>query len=274
MKQRPILYLLTFYVAAMLLSKMAYTQSNIDTLWSLLKRSQPIQYNSPVWETAGKNQIKETCISGDCTNGYGISIFNDRVSAGIYQYEGWFLNTKHHGAGIVKSVNTAARVCNFDHGKETGAYLLENNGLMVLHNANGKVVKKVRAEFGFDLAVVQKHQANSFENFIPCNCLSRATHIVEAEYQQPYDVIDEFKNNKGTNYKTETQRVEYPGLRNNCLNTVFVKAISYEGGYFFDRSVAILPGATIMKRPFNTTYNPGKEGVQYLGQYEAVPVKK
>jgi hypothetical protein len=274
MKKRSFLYLLTLLSVTILNSKMAYTQSNIDTIWSLLKGAQPIQENSPVWELAGKQGIKETCISGDCINGYGISISNDRGSAGRYQYEGWFLKTKHHGVGIVRSVHVPARVGNFDNGKEIGAYLLENNGLMELHHARGKGSKKVTEELGFALAVVQKHQANSFEKFTACDCLGRATHIVEEEYKQPYDVIDEFKNNKGTNYKTEKQRIEYPGLRNNCRNTVYVKAISNIGGYYFDRSLVVLPGATIMKRPFNLTYIPDKKDVQYLGQYEAVPVSK
>jgi hypothetical protein len=274
MKQRLFLYILIPLIAAMLNSKMAFTQSHIDSLWSLLKRSSPISESSPVWELAGKKEIKETCISGDCTNGYGISISNDGAVAGRHQYEGGFLNAKHHGAGIIKTANSLTRVGHFENGKEVGAYIMYNNGLMKLQNANGSIIKKVKTEFGFTLTDVQKHLAYSFEKFAACNCLGRATHIEETEYQQPYDVIDEFKNNKGTNYKTVTRRVEYPGLRNNCPNIVFVKAIAFEGGYYFDRSVAVLPGATIMKRPFNAIYNPGKEGVQYLGQYEAAPVSK
>lgn len=266
--------MLFFAVAAMFSSQLAFAQANIDTLWSSLKRSQPIAYSSPVWEMAGKKEIKETCITGDCAIGYGISISNEGAVAGRYQYEGGFLNSKRHGIGIIKTETGLTRVGHFEQGKEVGAYLLYNNGLMELHNASGSLIKKVRTEFGFTLADVQKHQAYSFEKFAACNCFGRATHIEETEYQQPYDVIDEFKNNKGTNYKTVTRRVEYPGLKNNCPNTVFVKAIAFEGGYYYDKSVAVLPGATILKRPFNANYNPGKEGVQYLGQFEAAPVSK
>ena len=271
MKQRSFFYILTILSVTLLTSTIAYTQSNIDTLWSLLKSARPIQENSPGWETAGKQAIKETCISGDCTNGYGISILNDG-DAGRYQYEGGFLKAKHHGVGIVKSVNGFLRVGNYDNGKEVGAYLLNNNGLMQLHNAKG--FKKVTDEFGFALTDVQKHQANSFEKFTACNCLGRATHIVEEEYQQPYELTDEFKNFKGTGYRTEIRRVEYPGLRNNCKNTVYIKAIANIGGYYFDRSLVVLPGYTIRKRPFNVTYANIKDDVQYLGQYEAVPVLK
>lgn len=261
--------MLTILSLTILTSKIAYTQANIDTLWSLLQRAQPIQQNSPVWELAGKQVIKETCISGDCTNGYGISISNDRVVAGRYQYEGQFLNAKHHAVGIVKTVNGSARISNYDNGKEVGAYIQEDNGLMKLQHASSKGSQKVTEEFGFALAVVQKHQANSFEKFTACNCLGRATHIVEEEYQQPYDITDEFKNYRGTKYRTATRSVEYPGLRNNCKNTIYIKAISNRGGYYFDQSLVVLSGSTIMKRPFNVTYTPHKEGVQYLGQYEA-----
>ena len=272
MKQRSFFYILTILSVTLLTSTIAYTQSNIDTLWSLLKTARPIQESSPVWETAGKKQIKETCITGDCTNGYGISILNDGAVAGRYQYEGGFLKTKHHGVGIVKNLNGFVRVGNYDNGKEVSAYLLNNNGLMQLHNAKG--FKKVTDEFGFALADVQKHLANSFEKFSACNCLGRATHIVEEEYQQPVDLTDEFKNFKGTVYRTETRRVEYPGLRNNCKNTVYIKAIANIGGYYFDRSLVVLPGYTIRKLPFNVTYILNKEDVQYLGQYEAVLVLK
>ena len=272
MKQRSFLYLLTLLSVTILTSKMAYTQSNIDTLWSLLKRAEPINENSPVWELAGKQAIKETCISGDCTNGYGISISNDGAVAGRYQYEGSFLKAKHHAAGIVKTVHGLIRVGNYDNGKEVGAYILENNGLMQLHHA--KYFQKVEQEFGFTLADIQKHQANSFEKFTACNCLGRATHIVEEEYQQPYDLTDEFKNYKGTGYRTEIRRVEYPGLRNNCKNIVYIKAIANHGGYYFDKSLVVLPGYTIRKRPFNLTYTDIKEDVQYLGQYEAVSISK
>ncbi len=274
MKQKLIVYPLIILVAAMFTSELAFSQANIDTLWNLFKRSQPIQASSPVWDMAGKKEIKETCITGDCANGYGISISNEGAVTGRYQYEGGFLNSKHQGVGISRTANGLTRVCHFEQGKEVGAYLLYNNGLMELHNASSSVVRKLKTESGFSLADIQKHQAYSFEKFIACNCLGRATHIEETEYQQPYDVIDEFKNNKGTNYKTVTRRVEYPGLKNNCPNTVFVKAIALEGGFYFDRSVAVLPGATILKRPFNANYNPGKEGVQYLGQYQAAPVSK
>lgn len=260
--------------AALFISQLAFAQANIDTLWSTLKHSQPIAYSSPVWELAGKKEIKETCISGDCANGYGISISNEGAVTGRYQYEGSFLNSKHQGVGIMKTANGQTRVGHFENGKEVGAYIINKNGLMELHNASGSLIKKLKTEFGFSLADVQKHQAYSFEKFAACNCFGRATHIEETEYQQPYDVIDEFKNNKGTNYKTVTRRVEYPGLKNNCPDTVFVKAIAFEGGYYYDKSVAVLPGATILKRPFNANYNPGKEGVQYLGQYQAVPVPK
>ena len=269
MKQRSFLYLLTILSILMLTSKTAYTQSNIDTLWSLLKRSQPIQENSAVWKLAGKQEINETCISGDCTNGYGISISNDRSFAGRYQYEGLFLNAKHNGAGIIKSVNEYTRVANFDNGKEVGGYLLENNGLMELHYASGKNFQKVTGEPGFALAVVQNHLVNSFQKFTACNCLVRATHIVEEEYQQPYDISDEFKNYKGTKYKTATRSVEYPGLKNNCRYTIYIKAISNNGDFYFDKSFVVLPGYTIMKRPFNLTYTGNKEEVQYLGQYKA-----
>jgi len=274
MKKRSTLCMLIIFPFSILISRPVFTQTNIDTLWILLKTARPITDSSTVWELAGTKQIKETCISGDCTNGYGISISNEDAATGRYQYEGGFLNTKHHGVGIIKTANGLVRVGHFENGKDVGAYILNNNGLMELHHANGRVIKKVRAEFGFELAVVQKHQAYNFENLSACNCLGRAIHIVETAYQQPYDIIDEFKNNKGTNYKTVTQHVEYPGLRNNCPKTVYVKAISFEGGFYFDRSLAVLPGATIMKRPFNAIYNPGKEGVQYLGQYELAPVSK
>ncbi len=253
-------------------STTAYTQVNIDTLWSLLKTAKPIYENSPVWELAGKQAIKETCISGDCTNGYGISISNDDAVTGRYQYEGGFLNAKHHAVGIIKTVNGLIRVGNYDNGKEVGAYILDNNGLMQLHHQKG--FKSAAMEFGFALADVKKHQANSFEKFTACNCLGRATHIVEEEYQQPYDLTDEFKNFKGTGYRTEIRRVEYPGLRNNCKNIVYIKAIANHGGYYFDKSLVVLPGSTIRKRPFNLTYTDIKEDVQYLGQYEAVPVLK
>jgi len=143
--------------------------------------------------------------------------------------------------------------------------------LMQLHHA--KSSKKAAEETGFSLADVQKHQANSFEKFIPCNCLGRATHIVVEEYQQPYEMTDLFNNNKGTNYKTETRRVEYPGLKNNCKNTVYIKAISNHAGFYFDRSIVVLPGQTIRKLPFNITYTDIKEDIQYLGQYQAVPVE-
>ena len=272
MKQRSSLCMLTILFVSMLTSKMAYTQSNIDTLWNLLKRSQPIQENSAVWKLAGKQEIKETCISGDCNNGYGISISNDKSFAGRYQYEGLFLNAKHNGAGIIKTVNGLTRVANFDNGKEAGGYILENNGLMQLHNTKG--FQKITEEFGFTLAVVQKHLANSFEKFTPCNCLVRATHIEVEEYQLPYEITDEFKNYKGTKYKTETRSVEYPGLRNNCNHTIYIKAILNKGGYYFDRSLVVLPGYTIMKRPFNLTYTNTKEDVQYLGQYKAVSDSK
>ncbi len=272
MKQISFLYFLTILSVTFLISTMAYTQTNIDTLWSLLKTAKPIQESSPVWEHAGKKQIKETCITGDCTNGYGISISNDGAVAGRYQYEGGFLKAKHHGVGILKTVNGNTRVGNYDNGKEVGAYLLNNNGLMQLHNAKG--FKKVTDEFGFALTDVQKHQANSFEKFTACNCLGRTTHIVEEEYQQPYELTDEFKNFKGTGYRTETRRVEYPGLRNNCKNTVYIKAIANEGGYYFDRSLVVLPGSTIRKLPFNITYVDNKEDVQYLGQYEVGAVLK
>lgn len=272
MKQRSFFYILTILSVTLLTSTIAYTQSNIDTLWSLLKSSQPIQQNSAVWELAGKQWLKETCISGDCTNGYGISISNDGAVAGRYQYEGSFLKAKHHTVGIIKTVNGLTRVGNFDNGKEVGAYILENNGLMELHNAKG--FKKVEQEFGFALAVVQKHLANSFEKFTPCNCLGRATHIVVEEYQQPFELTDELKNYRGTGYRTETRRVEYPGLRNNCKNKIYIKAIANHGGYYFDKSLVVLPGSTIRKLPFNVTYTDNKEDIQYLGQYEAVAVSK
>lgn len=272
MKPRSFLYILTILSVTILASKIAYTQSNIDTLWSLLRRARPIQEKSPVWELAGKQRIKETCISGDCTNGYGISISNDLAVAGRYQYEGGFLNAKHNGFGIVKSVNGSTRVGNYDNGKEVGAYILENNGLMELHNAKG--FQKDTEEFGFALAIVQKHLENSFEKFTACNCLGRATHVEVEEYQQPYDITDQLKNNRGTGYRTETRRVEYPGLRNNCKNIIYIKAIANHGGYYFDKSLVVLPGNTIRKRPFNLTYTDNKEDVQYLGQYEAVSISK
>ncbi len=272
MKQRSSLLIITILSVAILTSKMAYTQTNIDTLWSLLQRAKPLPENSPAWELAGKHIINETCISGDCTNGYGISISNDHGIAGRYQYEGQFLNAKHQGVGIVKTITGYTRVGNFDNGKEVGAYILENNGMMQLHNE--KSFKNATEEFGFALAVVQKHLANSFEKFTPCNCLVRATHIEVEEYQIPYDITDEFKNYKGTKYKTETRSTEYPGLKNNCKNVIYIKAISNHGGYYFDRSLVVLPGYTIMKRPFNSTYTNNKEDVQYLGQYEAVSISK
>ncbi len=264
--------MLTVLSVTILTSKMVYAQTNIDTLWSLLKTAQPIQERSAVWEAAAKPGIKETCILGDCSNGYGVSIANDRAVGGRYQYEGGFLNAKHHGVGIARNAIGYTRVCNYDNGKETGAYLLDNNGLIELHNVKG--FQKATKEFGFALTVVEKHQANSFEKFAPCKCLTRATHIEVEEYQQPIELTDEFKNYKGTGYRTETRRVEYPGLRNTCKNTVYVKAIASEGGYYYDRSLVVLPGNSIMKRPFNSTYTPGKEDLQYLGQYEAVPVLK
>ena len=272
MKQRLFLHILTVLSVTILTSTIAYTQSNIDTIWSLLKTAKPIHENSPVWELAGKQVIKETCISGDCISGYGISISNDGAVAGRYQYEGGFLKARHHAAGIIKNLNGYTRVGNYDNGKEVGAYILENNGLMELHHV--KSSQKVTEEFGFALADVQKHQANSFEKFTACNCLGRATHIVEEEYQQPYDLTDEFKNYKGTGYRTEIRRVEYPGLRNNCKNIVYIKAITNHGGYYFDKSLVVLPGSTIRKRPFNLIYTDTKEDVQYLGQYESVPISK
>ena len=103
--------------------------------------------------------------------------------------------------------------------------------------------------------------------------MGRATHVVQEEYQQPYDLTDELKNFKGTAYRTETRRVEYPGLRNNCKGNIYIKAISNHGGFYFDRSIVVLPGQTIMKRPFNKMYGNVKEEIQYLGQYEAAPVQ-
>ncbi|MEO6252595.1 MAG: hypothetical protein ABIO79_04785 [Ferruginibacter sp.] len=270
MKQRSFLYALMILATTIFTSQAAYTQSNIDTLWRLLQRAQPIQEKSPVWELAGKQEIKEICISGDCSNGYGISITNDRTY-GRYQYEGGFVNAQHHGVGIIKTVN-GMKVGHFENGKETGAYLLENNGLMELHNVKG--FQKPTEEFGFSLADVQKHQAKSFEKFTACNCTGRATHIVQEEYQQPVDLTDEFKKFKGTSERTETRRVEYPGLKNNCRNPIYIKAISNHGGYYFDRSIVVLPGQTIRKLAFNMTYANIKEDIQYLGQYEAVPIQK
>ncbi|MEO6541269.1 MAG: hypothetical protein ABIN74_09775 [Ferruginibacter sp.] len=269
MKQRSFLFAWMILFAAMFSSLPAYSQSNIDSLWSLLRSALPIQENSPVWQLAGRQEIKETCISGDCNNGYGISITNERVS-GRHQYEGRFVNAKHHGVGIIKTIN-GVRAGNYENGKEASAYILQNNGLMELHNIKG--FQKTTEEFGFSLADVQKHQAYSFEKLSACTCMSRATHIALEEYQQPFDLTDEFKNFKGTGYRTETRRMEYPGLRNNCRNIIYIRAISNRGGFYFDRSIVVLPGQTIMKLPFNITYANGKEEIQYLGQYQAEPVQ-
>src|SRR5436190_24366021 len=105
MKRSLFLSILVIFLFTMLSSKMAYSQSNIDSLWSLLQRSQTIQEKSPIWEKAEKHVMNETCISSDCTNGYGISISNDHGFAGRYQYEGSFLRSKHHGIGIIKAAN-------------------------------------------------------------------------------------------------------------------------------------------------------------------------
>jgi hypothetical protein len=270
MKSKFFLCVLVVFSVALPATKMAGAQSNIDSLWSLLKNSKPIQENSPVWENAGRKEINETCISGDCNNGYGISISTDRDLGGRYQYEGRFLDAKHDGYGTIKTEKGYIRVIYYNNGKEAGAYLLANNGLMELHNADGTGSKKERKEFGFALEVVQKHLSYSFEKFTACTCLGRGTHIVVEEYQQPYDLTDQLKNNRGTGYRTETRRVEYPGLKNNCKGPVYVKAISNEGGYYFDRSVVVLPGSTIKKRPFNASYTNTKEEVEYLGQYEGI----
>lgn len=272
MKPGSILNMLAVLSVTILTPGIAYSQSNIDSLWSLLQRAKPIQKNSPVWELAGKQWIKETCIYGDCTNGYGISISHVSAVAGRYQYEGRFLNATHHGIGIVKTANGSTRVGYYDHGKELGAYILKNNGLMQLRYASGSAVQKDKEEFGFALADIQKHQASSFEKFTPCKCLVRATHIEVEEYQQPYELTDQFKNFRGTGYRTETRRVEYAGLRNSCGNIIYIKAIANHRGYYFDNSLAVLPGYTIRKRPFNVTYTDIKEDIQYLGQYEAAAV--
>ncbi|MEO7306885.1 MAG: hypothetical protein ABIR78_00440 [Ferruginibacter sp.] len=270
MKQRSFLYILVILPAVLFIAMPAYTQDNVDSLWSLLRRAGAIQSNSQVWELAGRQEIKETCISGDCNNGYGISISNEGV-LGRYQYEGGFINAKHHGVGIIKTL-TGLRVGNYDNEKEAGAYILDNNGLMELHHVTARGSKKITEEFGFELAIVQDHQAKAFEKFTPCNCLVRATHIVVEEYQQPYDITDLFHNNNGSNYKTETRRVEYPGLKNNCTNKIYIRAISNHADHYFDRSLVVLPGQTIRKLPFNITYANIKEDIQYLGQYQAVPV--
>jgi hypothetical protein len=253
----------------MLNSQAAYTQTNIDSLWSLLQHAGPIQENSAAWQLAGKQETDEACISGDCNNGYGISIANNRVND-RHQYEGRFLNGRHHGVGIIKTL-TGIMVGNFEKGKLVGAYILQNNALMELHNIKG--FQKPEDEFGFSLADVQKHQAISFQKFTPCTCLGRATHVAIEEYQEPYDLTDEFKNFKGTAYRTQTRRVEYPGLKNNCKGPVYIKAISNHGGFYFDKSMVVLPGQTIRKLPFNINYANAKEDIQYLGQFELAPVQ-
>jgi hypothetical protein len=208
--------------------------------------------------------LKETCVSGDCVHGYGISIGNDRVN-GRHQYEGRFLNGRYHGIGIIKNAS-GTLAANFETGKQVGIWLLQNNGLVALHNARQSL--KTTEEFGFTLPEVQKHQSISFERYTPCTCMGRATHVVMEEYQQPVDLTDEFKNFKGTTYRTETRRMEYPGLKNNCDHVIYIKAIENHGGFYFDRSMAVLPGQTVMKRPFNLNYADAKDEIQYLGQFE------
>lgn len=263
MKRRLIGY--SLLAVALGLSSPVLAQSTLTTLWDLQKKSQPLQTTSSLWEEAGRKRIRLTCLSGDCDSGYGVAIGN-MGDGSRYQYEGFFKKGRPDGLGISKYENGLIEVADNRSGQIVEGYLSNSKGIYSLINAQ-------MGDNGFTLADIQTHFTNSFEGFTKCNCLVPATHVENEPYQKPHTVKDEYGSIKGTEYTTEYHEVEYPGFKNNCKTKVFIKAIRKywdckTSACYTDETIMLMPGRTMKKVNFTSTYNSKVNDVQYLGQYQ------
>lgn len=255
-------------------------QTKVAALWQFYKKANPLLADLDTYKSKGSPNMSETCLSGDCNNGYGIAIYYNNGST-RYQYEGSFNNGLKNGIGAISITTGLYEVANYQNDEKVGGYLQVNDGLVWLRNANGRNFVSSSDEFGFTLQEVIKHQEYSFEKFSKCNCLSSTDYYETKSYTEEYTPKDRLGNDLSTETRTKYGQEKHIGLKNICDKTIYIKAISKDdfsenGAVYHDKSIAILPGYTFPEEEmhFSSIYNNNEIGVQYLGQYSKVEFSK
>lgn len=202
----------------------------------------PLQSSNDAWMRASNEKLlKPICIFGNCANGYGVSINNNRGFAIKYQYEGEHNNFGERiGLGIITNSDGSKRVAfckgNFE---DVGGYLIEEHGFVTLRNASGNGVLTLTDEYGFTLSEVMFSQNNSFQGMKKCNCIAT----------------------ENENYKNKCSKRVYVRYISRTIRT---RTNKYD---YYDNSFILEPGESIERQLIRSTFDLNGDNEQLLGFY-------
>jgi hypothetical protein len=255
----------------------------MDALWILLTNAKPLQEDSPVWKQRNAVKAAQICIYGNCENGYGVSVGKAKRYASTVQYEGYFLDGKHHGIGVVTGIGVGPTADEYKSGEQVGIRM-SREGSVILISSNqtfpvGFPVGTQQQSHGLALGDVLKHQQRNMSQMVRSDCFAPARRDTSRYVTEkvPIERFDRLGNAMTTGYVSRQvlQESSVPGLKNVCNLPVYVPLILQGDGHppgvekFFDESMWVLPGQTIAEAPFVAKYDPSSNTKQYMGQFTA-----
>ena len=174
----------------------------------------------------------QTCISGNCNNGYGILEYERSLDM-IKYYKGNFVNGVKHGNGSFIYSDGEIMSGEFIHGRLYGLCRMSRDGITrLIYWEDGDLSN----DKGISYTTLKVHQDTVFKKYVRCNCLqSKKFSILSANY---YDF---------TFYGKEVD-----GFVNNTNHNIFIRCYRK---YFFkkrnvieyvDDSYVVYPGQEIM----------------------------
>lgn len=221
--------------------------AEILAVWNLFKTAQPADVESEAWKRGSKERLaKGICISGNCVDGYGISIENARGYEPTYQYEGYFEKGKpaNRGVSTTRSGIVTATIGDISIEKNRALYKLT------------RVSKR-----GFTLPEIKYFQDLAYAGLKKCDCLTPTyTHPVKVNYTKKYEIRNGFGDRIGNEYESATRTDHIEGLRNVMPENVYVRAFSKRRAYmykssdnpveYFDESFILGPGYSMEEGDF------------------------